>query len=595
MPISLHAGPLERLSPEDKIRQIQELFHKLEDHINAQVEIYVKFSEKQKNPEFKKYDLLLDLVASPGFLTIFEWNGQELVPLAGGGAVGEITFDDITGDLDIVDRGVGSGTDDTLFLKSDGAEHWVLAALNLLLYGTGSGGDPSLFLKSDGAGGWELAAPTMGSLSFDDITGFLDLVARGIGSGTDNSLFLKSDGAGGWELAPATTTDTSNQLISGGGVFWTGDLDFTVSAATYQIAGVIYNSIQTDVSLDTADPTDDRIDIIAVDDTGAVVVITGTPAPVPAAPDVDPLSQLQLTFIFVAAGATVPVITNEDIYLENAEYTTSTNSAGTINLASTSNPFAGTKDIEATLAVANNRIFFQRPAGTVNLADFSTLTLNLRSKAAWPTAKGLTLTWMMGAAVVGIPVVIKSGTFGFLSSNTTTYQQITIPVGFFSTGSLTVDRLRLNVTGGGAAIGFYLDNVILQGGIAEPPPPDPTVDELTVTLTNGDAVSHTLGKIVYISAANTAKLAKADASGTKGAVAFATTTIAPAATGTYQLAGIMSGLSGLTAGAVYYLSVSVSGGMTSVAPTAYDDYVVRLGIAISTTDFLIQIERPILL
>jgi hypothetical protein len=551
MPISLHAGPLERLSPEDKIRQIQELFHKLEDHINAQVEIYVKFSEKQKDPEFKKYDILLDLVVAPGFVTFFEWNGVELIPLAGGGDVGEITFDDITGDLDIIERGVGSGLNPLLFLKSDGADHWVLSDLNLISYGSGSGGD--------------------------------------------NSLFLKSNGAGGWELASATTPDTSNQLISGGGVFWTGDLDFTVSAAVYQIAGVVYNSIQTDVSLDTADPTDDRIDIIAVDDTGTVVVITGTPAPVPAAPDVDPLSQLQLTFIFVAAGATVPVITNEDIYLENAEYTTSTNSAGTINLASTSNPFAGTKDIEATLAIANNRIFFQRPSGTINLADFSTLTLNLRSKAAWPAAKGLTLTWMMGAAVVGIPVVIKSGTFGFISSNTTTYQQITIPVGFFSTGSLPVDRLRLNVTGGGAAIGFYLDNVILQGGLTPPPPPDPGEDSSIVTLTNGDVVSHALGNIVYISAANTAKLAKANASGTKDAMAIATVAITPAATGAYQLAGVITGLTGLTAGAVYYLSATTAGAMTTTAPTTIGQYVVRLGIAISTTDFLFDTERPILL
>jgi hypothetical protein len=116
---------------------------------------------------------------------------------------------------------------------------------------------------------------------------------------------------------PPVLDESSNGLISGGGVFWTGGLNFTVSAATYKIAGVSYASIQTNVSLGTADPTNPRIDIIAVDNTNAVVVIAGTPASTPAAPDVDPATQLQLTFVLVAAGATVPDVSAENIYLEN--------------------------------------------------------------------------------------------------------------------------------------------------------------------------------------------------------------------------------------------------------------------------------------
>lgn len=258
--------------------------------------------------------------------------------------------------------------------------------------------------------------------------------------------------------------DTSNGLISGGGVFWTGSLDFTVSAATYKIAGVLYNSIQTNVSLMTADPTNDRIDIIAVDDTGSVIVIMGTPAPSPIAPDVDPASQLQLTFILVSAGATVPVITNENIYLENTEWGSSV--TGGFNAVSTSNPFAGSKDIEATSAVAGNKVTLSKPSGILNLGEWDTLTFQIRSKAAWPTTKGLSIVWLNGSTLVGLSVVIKSGTYGFNSSNTTTYQQITIPLEFFAAGSSPVNKLRIAVTGGGAAIGFYLDNIILQGGVS---------------------------------------------------------------------------------------------------------------------------------
>jgi len=79
------------------------------------------------------------------------------------------------------------------------------------------------------------------------------------------------------------------------------------------------------------------------------------------------------------------------------------------------------------------------------------------------------------------------------------------------------------------------------------------------------------------------------------AIAVATATITNGTTGVYQIAGVLAGLSGLTAGSVYYLSQTTAGAMTTTAPSTVGQYVVRLGIAISTTEFLIRIERPILL
>lgn len=116
-----------------------------------------------------------------------------------------------------------------------------------------------------------------------------------------------------------------------------------------------------------------------------------------------------------------------------------------------------------------------------------------------------------------------------------------------------------------------------------------------LTLTNGDAASHVVGDCVYISAADTAKKAKADAVGTKDAIGFATTTIANGVTGPYQTDGLLAGMSGLTAGAVYYLSAATAGLITSTAPSTLGQYVVRVGIAVSTTELLIGLERPILL
>lgn len=117
----------------------------------------------------------------------------------------------------------------------------------------------------------------------------------------------------------------------------------------------------------------------------------------------------------------------------------------------------------------------------------------------------------------------------------------------------------------------------------------------TVTLTNADVGAHALGDVVYISGNDAAKKAQANAIGTKDAIAFAMGAIGAGAAGSYQTDGILAGLAGLVANTIYYLSAATAGGMTSVAPTAAGQYVVRLGKAISTTELEINIERPILL
>jgi NADPH-dependent 2,4-dienoyl-CoA reductase/sulfur reductase-like enzyme len=69
----------------------------------------------------------------------------------------------------------------------------------------------------------------------------------------------------------------------------------------------------------------------------------------------------------------------------------------------------------------------------------------------------------------------------------------------------------------------------------------------TITLTNGDSGAHALGDVVYISANDTGKKAKADAVGTKDAIAFAMGAVTAGAAGSYQTDGILSGLTGLVA------------------------------------------------
>ncbi len=267
-------------------------------------------------------------------------------------------------------------------------------------------------------------------------------------------------GAGGGTIVQTI----GNGLISGGGVAWTGNLNFTVSAAEYLIAGNSYTSPQTDITLTAADAVNPRIDAIIVNDAGAVTFITGTPAATPALPSVDATSQLLLTFVYVAALATTPAnFTNVDIYLENTEWTCT--ASANFNCASTNNPFAGTKDIEATTAVAGNNVTLTKPAaGTENLSNYNTISFRIRSKATWPGPKALVFTWFNGTTQVGLPVALKNNTFGFDASITASYQLVVLPVSLFNTGQNLVTTLKAAVAGGGGSIGFYIDNVLLQGG-----------------------------------------------------------------------------------------------------------------------------------
>jgi hypothetical protein len=114
-------------------------------------------------------------------------------------------------------------------------------------------------------------------------------------------------------------------------------------------------------------------------------------------------------------------------------------------------------------------------------------------------------------------------------------------------------------------------------------------------LTNDDVGAHAVGDIVYADTNDGVKKAKADAVGTTGAIAIAAAAISASASGSYMVAGVLAGLSGLVAGTEYYLSAATAGLITATAPSTPGQYVVKVGRALSTTELMVDIERPILL
>lgn len=270
------------------------------------------------------------------------------------------------------------------------------------------------------------------------------------------------------------TGTTGAFLVSGGVVTWLTGYNFSVSAAVYYIQNIQYSSAEQTITLDAANPTNPRIDVIGLDDAGLVFKKTGTPAVNPSEPDIDHGTQLKLGIVLVQAASTAPTITTEVLYGDNVgsptEWNWTTSGTG-FNVNSTVNPKApSTKDIEGT-AVANTAYAQgQHGSSTIIPYNFNNLILYIRSKATWSSGRGLSITLRNAGVQIGNPVTInRTGTFGFDSSITADYQLVAIPVTTFAIPSgNTVDQIRIAAFGAGH--GFYLDAIEFQGGnISQPP------------------------------------------------------------------------------------------------------------------------------
>jgi len=115
-----------------------------------------------------------------------------------------------------------------------------------------------------------------------------------------------------------------------------------------------------------------------------------------------------------------------------------------------------------------------------------------------------------------------------------------------------------------------------------------------INLTNANAGNLVLGEPVYISASGSMDKAQANAAATAKVIGFvADATVATGAVGACQTDGVLSGLTGLTPGASYFLDATTAGAMTTTAPITAGQFNVHLGTAISATELEISIKNPV--
>jgi len=127
----------------------------------------------------------------------------------------------------------------------------------------------------------------------------------------------------------------------------------------------------------------------------------------------------------------------------------------------------------------------------------------------------------------------------------------------------------------------------------------------TLELLNDKSVQMEAGSPVCIELANIANTTKTSDIDRKDAIALACTIVPSNELGIFQVDGkltltttqwdiITEGIGGLLPGKVYFLAESATSGKIShIPPSTLGHYIVKLGIAISTTEFQIMIGTPI--
>lgn len=273
---------------------------------------------------------------------------------------------------------------------------------------------------------------------------------------------------------------TGDGVISGGVVTWTGTgLVFNISACTYILNGIRYTSPASTKTLSASDPTNDRIDVFAVNTSGQVVVIQGTPSANPVEPQVNVDTQLALTNVTITAGSTTPtqVVVNT-IYDENYLYTTEWAmglSQGTTGSYTIDGAYTGYTAYKGTYSYRTTKSFagfvslrWEKNTPTeYNVADYTNLSLAIRITNAIQGADYIKIWFLELSNSVITNKITLSSLYNFNPNLLNTWQLVTIPIADFKFLRTKLAKIVLywnQPSVANSAIGY--DVIQLQGGIS---------------------------------------------------------------------------------------------------------------------------------
>ena len=318
-------------------------------------------------------------------------------------------------------------------------------------------------------------------------------------------------------------------VINGGVVTWSGTgLIFNISACTYILNGIRYTSPASTKTLAASDPTNPRIDVFAVNTSGQVVIIQGTPNVNPVEPQVDVDTQLQLTNVTITAGSTTPTqVTTNMVYNENLPYGgewvmelgQGTTPSYTIQADYTGYaPYNGTYSWRTTKAFAGSVSlrWAKDPVVNFNVSDYTNLSLAVRITNAITSTDSIKIWFESDTNSVSSNKLSLTTLYGFNPNLLNQWQLVVIPIADFKLLRTQFAKIVLywNQTSVvSSAMGF--DEMKLQGGISNntnnPVIPPQTGNNGKYLTTNGSTLSWD----------NAMKIGGSITSATAGSVLFA--------------------------------------------------------------------------
>jgi hypothetical protein len=276
-----------------------------------------------------------------------------------------------------------------------------------------------------------------------------------------------------------------NRLLSGG-VSYVSGLTFNVSPVQYIIDGSIYTiQSSTTVVLNSGDTLYDRIDVIVADISGNTLVVQGIPSTNPEKPDIDESIEVEVTFVIVRANSVTADIDGFIIYNENlgppTEWTFGVGGTQSSRIigSSTGQTYSGTTSIRVSGVTAlNYNTYFRLTGNTeVDTNNYATLQFALKNLSANTTTNRVRIRFLttggtQNGSVVYMNAAGTSGYVQYSSTNTSTWQLISIPLWRFYLTNTNVQVVEVSFSplGGGVTSNYYFDLIGFVEGAASSPP-----------------------------------------------------------------------------------------------------------------------------
>ena len=287
---------------------------------------------------------------------------------------------------------------------------------------------------------------------------------------SDNNYWYRSADTTRWVLIATTTSNCAGTQLISGSITWSGSgLVYDATDLDYYILCSRYFANSTTLTLAVADPTNPRIDKFYADNTGNIGVITGTPSANPQEPAINPLSQLDMGFVYIPAGSTVPVGTTQTvIYNENVEWS-GTSDVPSINFTYPTNPYIGT--VSTYLPNAPNSSYVEWQSGGTDYlfseAQYLKFWVRLNANFVSDPLSFLDVTFEYTDVTVSQTLSVGDGDYNMDYSLINQWQLVSIPLTGITTFGTEFNSVHFVINS--APTSFQLDYVYLLETATIPP------------------------------------------------------------------------------------------------------------------------------